>query len=182
MKVLKIGVPWFALSPSPFSIAFYLILIVYTYRKIACYGHSVNIRDKIVFWTDAFFIVGFFIVFLDSFWILASWIRFGAAYPESAFQLAASFGRNMAAIILCYLIAGVHLQRINPSRLTFTFFYLDVFFLAAWFYVAPNPSLTDWTFAIRHGYPASRILTAFLISHIIGKIIAAGFYLSLWKK
>lgn len=174
--------PWWALSPSPFSILFYLILIAFTMRKLLQRINYKRLKYLVAF-TDAFFTVGFMVVFLDLIWVIACALRFGSAYPNSLFQLAMSAGRNIVGLILCYLLIGRHFQNglIHIKDSTIFLFYVNVIFLAVWFSLSASPAWTDWTFAIRHDYPASTVMTSFFISHVVGKSIVASIYYSIWK-
>lgn len=167
--------PWWTLSPSPFTILFYLLLIGYTMRQLKC-------RTLTKRFTDSFFLVGFTILFLDSFWILACLLRFGALYPNSLIQLLAALGRNITGLIFCYLFIGPYFKTIfKPNKKTLIMFLVDLCFLSSWFLLAPSPAYTDWTYAIKKSYNFSIIITSFFISHILGKTIAGTFFWTLWN-
>ena len=175
-------VPWFALSPSPFSIIFYLILTAYAYRKIKDV-RAHDFKKKIVTFTDALLIVGFVVVYLDTFWIAACGLRFGWFFPDSVLQLLFAFGRNIAALILCYMLIGNYFKqkKLEITKWAKFWFFYNIVFLSLWFLISPTPAYTDWTYAIRHNYPLSTIITSFLTSHIAGKFIVTMFFISIWK-
>lgn len=175
-------VPWFALSPSPFTIIFYLILTVYAYQKIKD-ATAFNLKNKLLFFTDALLIVGFVVVFLDTYWIVACGLRFGWFFPDSILQLVFAFGRNIAGLILCYMLIGNYFKqkKLEITKWSVRLFLLNISFLAFWFLMASSPAWTDWTYAIRHNYPMQVILTSFFISHVIGKSLVATFFISIWK-
>ena len=175
-------VPWFALSPSPFSIIFYLLLIFLGMRKLIPKVKYKRFKHLILF-TDCIFIVGLIVLILDSVWIMICLARFGLYYPNSVLQLIFSLGRNLLGIILCYYLIGSFFQRriCSINKKTQFLFYLNAFFMFVWFYLAPSPAWTDWTFAIRYDYPFEVIVSSFLISHLLGKSLVALTYLSIWK-
>lgn len=175
-------VPWWALSPSPFSIIFYLILAVYITRKLLCHVEYRRFKHITAF-TDSIFIVGFFVVSLDFIWVIVCYLRFSSLYPESSFNLILCAMRDLTAVILCYLFTASHFKNklIKASKTTWTLIFINIIFLTAWFILSPTPAYTDWTYAIRHDYPMSTILTSFLTSHIIGKSLVAGIIYSATK-
>lgn len=178
-------VPWWTLSPSPFSIIFYLILIVYTFKKIRYIKQNPTRNKK--FWyitklTDAFFIVGFVVVTMDTLWIVVCGLRFGWFYPDSVLQLILCAGRNLAALVLCYFAIGnyFHDGTIKFRKTTVMLYLLNVAFLTTWFLLSPTPAYTDYTYAIRHDYPMTTVLISFMISHVVGKSVVALTFLSLF--
>ena len=177
------NVPWWALSPSPFSIVFYLLLTVYALKQIFKDLMILRKRDYLLAFTDAVLIVGFVVVYLDTFWIVACGLRFGWQYPDSVLQLIFAFGRNITGVILCYMLIGNYFRqgKLKLTNKTTQLFFLNILFLAVWFVAAPSPAFTDWTFAIRHGYSWSVILTSLFISHFIGKSLVAVIFLSIWR-
>lgn len=168
-------VPWWALSPSPFSIIFYLILTLYITKKLCIHAEYKRFKHLTAF-TDAIFIVGFFVVSLDFIWIIICYLRFSSMYPDSSFNLIVCAGRDLAAVLLCYLFTASHFKNklIKASEITWILLSVNIVFLATWFFLSPTPAYTDWTFGIRHDYPLSTILTSFLTSHIIGKSLVVG--------
>jgi len=176
-------VPWWGLSPSPFSILFYLFLTGYALRKILKQKRIQRKREFLAIFTDAILLVGFLVLLLDTLWIIMCALRFGAAYPDSMMQLVYSAGRNIAGLVLCFLLVGRYFTdgTIRFGWLSLELLALNVVFLFAWFFLSPTPAYTDWTFAIRHNYPEATILTSFFISHIIGKSIVASIFYTIWK-
>lgn len=141
-------------------------------------------RDYLLVFTDAFLIVGFIVVYLDTFWIVACGLRFGWQYPNSVLQLIFAFGRNITGLILCYMLIGNYFRqgKLKITKKTTQLFFLNILFLAVWFVAAPSPAWTDWTYAIRHGYSWNVILYSVFVSHVIGKILVTVIFLSLWSK
>jgi len=140
-------------------------------------------RDYILAFTDAFLIVGFVVLFTDTLWILASGFRFGWDYPDSVLQLVFAGGRNVAGLVLCYMLIGSYFKQgiIKFSRWTWNFLLINSLFLVFWFWSSPSPAFTDWTFAMRHNYSVSVVLLSLFVSHVIGKILVAVIFLTLWR-
>lgn len=173
-------VPWWALSPSPFSITFYLILATYGTTKILKLKKYRRLKHLVAF-TDAILILGFIVLALDILWLVACGLRFGWYYPSSVLQLIFSVGRNIAGITLCYLLIGNYFRKcLIRLEKAYWVFSLNLLFLLVWFVLAPSPAWTDWTYAIRHNYSMNTVLSSFFISHIIGKSIVALIYIKIW--
>lgn len=176
-------VPWFALSPSPFSIIFYFILIFYGIRKLLKTNKYRRWKYVNAF-AEAFFILGLIVLIGDCLWIVACGLRFGTLFPDSLPQLGYSFARNIAGLALCFLLVGNDFKRgllsFKPS--TYLMFYVNCIFLLAWFGLSSSPAYTDWTFAIRYDYPFATVLLSFLVSHVIGKGLVASIYYTIWGK
>jgi len=141
-------------------------------------------RDYLLAFTDAFLIVGFIVLFTDTQWIIASGLRFGWQYPDSVLSLIFAGGRNVAGIVLCYLLIGNYFKQgtIKFAQSTFLVLAANIGFLILWFLSSPSPAFTDWTFAIRHDYPLSVVLFSFFISHVVGKGLVATVFYTLWRK
>jgi hypothetical protein len=139
-------VPFWALSPSPFSLFFYCLLIVVAYRKLKPYVRAKRWR-VLVGLTDCLFVVGFAVLLCDTLWILASGLRFGVAFPESVLQLVFCFFRDVAALIFCSLLIYSYFQRkiLKVDWRVCAWVIVDVLFLAVWFLSASSPAYTDWT-------------------------------------
>jgi len=175
---------WWALSPSPFSIIFYFILIAYAYQKIRGISDTKSIRRKLVVLTDAMLIVGFVVVFMDTIWIVVCGLRFGWFFPNSVLQLILASGRNVAGLVFCYMLIGDYFKQgiIKFTETTALVLFMNVSFLIFWFVASPSPAFTDWTFALRHDYPFSVVLSSLFISHVVGKSLVAILFYTLWRK
>lgn len=173
---------WWMLSPSPFSILFYLLLTFYGMRKLMA---KVQYKRKVLgSFTDGLFLVGFIVLITDTIWVVMSGLRFGSLYPRSVPQLVLSAGRNLVGLLLCYLLVGGYFKQgvCKLTKHTAQLILVNTVFIVVWFLLAPSPAYTDWTFAIRHDYPLLTVLSSFLISHIIGKTLVAATYLTIWRK
>ena len=175
-------VPWWALSPSPVSILFYLLLAFYAMKRLLQVKHYPKWTYVVTF-TDALLLVGFVVLLLDACWVLVCAIRFLPEYPGSFFQLAFSFCRDIAGVVFCYLLtSSLFKHRIFTIRQqTPILFVLNLLFLIVWFWAAPSPAYTDWTFAIRNDYGWDVVAASFVMSHVLGKSLVATIFLSCWE-
>lgn len=175
------ALPWFAFSPSPFTVAYWLLLAGWaaTFKlKYIPYKRFTRLAKL----TDGLFIVGLVVLSNDIVWVVGSLLKWGGLYPESVFQLYLCIGRNIAGVVLCVLAVWPYLK-IRLIRFTFitaALYLVNVAFMTVWFWLAPSPAFTDWTFAIRHNYSFNVVFSGFLVSHILGKTLTALIYLSLW--
>jgi len=163
--------PWFMYSPSPVSLIQYAVLtwIMWGYLlKAATYER----HHRILAATESFFVVAFFVVLTDSFWCLFCALKWLPLYPGDALQVFSSLGRDIAAALLFFIMIFHHFRsgviQINKSVI----FWLLVSFgsQALWFFLAPSPSFTDFTYAWRHGSSPEFVLAAFVFSHFIMRI------------
>lgn len=175
-------IPWFALSPSPFSIIFWLVLIIWGARRLL---RKVEYRrlKYLNALTDTFFVLGLVVLSTDLMWVLICALRFGSLYADSVLQLVLYAARDVAGMLFCYLLTSQYFKKeiFHFNRKTVASYLLNLTFLAIWFACAEGPWFTDWTYAIRYDYSAAVIWTAFFISHVIGKIIVWLIYYSLWE-
>ncbi|MHA1829067.1 MAG: hypothetical protein ACTSX6_10530 [Candidatus Heimdallarchaeaceae archaeon] len=148
-------IPWYAQSPSPFSIAWYCLYGYVAHRN----GFS---------WRDSVWLVGFVVLSGDLIWVAASGLRFGWFYPDSVPQLILCAARDFAGMLFCLIMLKTP---IKFNDLTVLGYITNIVFMLIWFLLAPSPAYTDWTYAIKHNYPLPTIITAFIFSHIIGRII-----------
>ena len=121
--------------------------------------------------------LGFVVVLLDAVWVVVCGLRFGPMYPDSVPQLLACLFRDISIVALCYIFVKDYLQQRAQFR-TLIYFVACIVFMAVWFTLAPSPAYTDWTFALRNGYPVETVVTSFLISHVVGKTLTGLMFLS----
>lgn len=171
------------MSPSPFTIIYWLILIAWTYPKLYITGKYKRL-PRLMSLTDSACLVGFVVLTNDLIWVTICGLRFGYIYPDSVLQLVICAFRDIAGALLCYSLAGQHWTRktVSITKKTRLFYMLNIVFITVWFLLATSPAWTDWTYAIKYDYPISVIATSFLTSHIIGKSITTLIYYTLFPK
>jgi hypothetical protein len=162
------NVPWWASSPSPFSIAWYCL-----YGFIA---HRLGLK-----WVDSAWLTGFAVLTGDALWVLFSLTRW-AWFVDSAsiIQALFAFFRDIAGLFLFYIL----LSKLWGTKLKWNenvnkWLMLDALFLLVWFSLAPSIAFTDWTYAILHDFSLLTIIGSFLLSHVLGRIFVA-FILRSW--
>lgn len=182
--------PWYAFSPSPWTLVFWAILAIYIVRKILSYypmlawDFKTKWKTRIHLYTTALFIIGFFVLSTDNFYILGALWKWGPLFPESQLQLIFCLGRNIVGMIFCriFFLEYVKDKIIVLNRRLIIAYGINAMFFIVWFAWASSPALTDWTFAIRHDYPAPIIQLSFFISHFIGRVIWLLILVNCWAR
>jgi len=171
-----LDVPWYMLSPSPYSLAVWSFLAYFQAKKL----NPFSWREWMKAFSICAFTLGFVVLPFDCLWVIFQNIRFGYLYPDERwFTLFSSLARNLLLLLLCiYESREVH-EYLNFTALSGHVDFIILFTI--WFGLAPDPSWTDWTYAYRFGYGGVRTAEAFLISHVFMKSIQALIYYYLWK-
>jgi hypothetical protein len=180
-------IPWFMKSPSPWTLIIWGILAVWASRILV---KRVSYRRARLAWLLAFvdsaLILGFLVLVTDLFWCVACGLRFGLYFPfyPDVYGLILSAARDAAGMIFLGLLVWDNFRQkiVSFSRLTYLVLIGYVFFLAAWFGLAPDPSFVDWNYAFKYGYPAVRILQDFLISHVVGRSFIVVLFYSVFRR
>lgn len=175
------SIPWFAYSPSPFSVLMYIVMIIYAAWKI---GKSVN-RSRLLRLTDGFFVSGLAVLPTDAAWVLASAVRWGPLFnfEKHVWPLILCFGRDVAGTVFCLMFVYWLFQQkiLKVTKITVAAYILNAVYLVFWFGLSSSPEFTDWTFALRHNAAPAVVLQSFVLSHIIGRIVFMPIFLSLFK-
>jgi len=163
--------PLFYSSPSPMSLLFHGLLIVWAGRVV--YERVLYKKHGWLYsLTDAFFLVGFIVLSGDFIWMTVCALRFLPVYPDNWFLVVSVLSRDFVGMLLCYLLERTNIGSIIQFKsVTYWSYVLLITFLVANFIYAADPSWTDWTYAIRQGMNTTYILTVFLINWIGGKLI-----------
>ena len=106
-----IEVPWFMLSPSPYTLAVWTVLAIFQAKRLLPYSwRSYSWREWINAFTLCAFSLGLIVLPFDSLWVIFQNIRFGYLFPgEVGFTLASSLLRNLLVLLLCiYETRKVH--------------------------------------------------------------------------
>lgn len=158
-------VPWWALSPSPFTIAQYTLFTLYGMHH---FTGSKPKRFKL-----ALFTLARVVLVSDCLWLAACAARFLPEIPEGAGIILFSFLRNI--VLYAFFYAATSSSGFNEKK-PVTLWILNACFLASWFIIAQTPADTDWTYAITRGYPWSFIWSRFTVSHILGRVFVFAIY------
>lgn len=171
-----IEVPWWALSPSPFSVLFWVLL--------ASYGVTLLPKQNVLKgFVKALFVVGLTVLSFDASWVVLQLIKFGSHFPGSVLQLIVCLARDLAGLLLCYIMTyDLFKQKILEVTYSTGIFYCLLWaFMATWFFYSPSPAFTDWTYAIRFGYDCLTVTYSFIISHVFAKFLQGLIFFSMWK-
>ena len=165
------------LSPSPYTLTVWGLLAYFQAKKM---GAS-SLKEWMYCFSVCAFSLGLIVLPFDCLWVIFQNIRFGYLYPgEAVYTLASSLLRNLLVLLLCiYETREVH-KHLNLNSLKYLLGFIPIFIV--WFVVSPDPSWTDWTYAWRFGYGATRTFNAFVVSHVMMKGIQAVIYVDLWRE
>ena len=171
-----IEVPWYMLSPSPYTLTVWSVLAIYQAKKL---GAS-SLKERMYSFAISIFSLGLIVLPFDSLWVIFQSVKFGYLYPgEVYFTLFSSLFRNLLVFLLCVYETREIKDKLNIYCLIELFWFIPLFFV--WFGLAPDPSWTDWTYAWRFGYGNQRTFLAFVISHGVMKIIQGIIFFDLWR-
>jgi len=159
------------LSPSPVSLIQYAVL---TWILWGYFSRAVNYKrlPRIMSFLDACFVVAFFVCITDAFWVSFTILKWLPLHPGDSLQIFSSLGRDIMGALLFYLfIGGYFRQHIlkfdSPVKMWLLICFLSQ---AAWFWLAPSPAWTDYTFGWRHGADIGSIVGSWILSHFVMRI------------
>lgn len=140
-----------------------------------------DLLQRIVAAGSIFLLVNFA---FDTVWLVAEGLKFAYLFEQGWQEILMYLARNIAGFIFCLLIALPYIKAkvIGMTLTAEAFILVMMVFFAFWFHLAPGMEYTDWTYAVRHGFSGQQILKSFLISHVIGKLLQGGLFISLWQK
>jgi hypothetical protein len=201
--------PWFAVSPSPWSLAFYALFGLVGARILLAQwpglyvknnveiNNEINIKSDVIHnwrawlraFLDALFLLFMIVMIQDSIWLLANtakWIIPLYSGVATFWNYYVRFPENILAFMLFGLLSygKWRLGVATFNWKTLSYLLIIVGFTSAVFFLAPNQAWTDWTFAVSHHYSDQVILESFLISHVGYKSLIALAFLSLfaWRQ
>ena len=179
--------PWFAVSPSPWSLAFYAVMAAIGSELLLRSGAKHGRAPRLMAFLDALFLLGIIVFIQDTIWLLINtWRWIIPLYSGTATFLNyyVRFPQNVVGALLLFLLTwGLWRSNLVAFRKKTVFWFAVISaFTFMVFLLAPGQQLTDWTYAISHGYSDQIILQAFLISHIGYKLLIALAFLSLFPK
>jgi len=173
-------VPWWALSPGPLTISIYTIMAFYGAYRFNKTSKLLGAMDWVRCTYKCAFIVGLVVLPFDLIWTVDEALVFGHLYPGDLAELFPLFNMKLAVWILCWIESYKFFGDKGPlEKRNLMFMIVFVFYLTAHFWLAPDPSWTDYTYAIRHGY--DNVLLSWLFGPV-GKSLQVGVYYGIWKK
>ena len=171
-------VPWWAFSPNPLTLSYYIVLSLYGAHKLG----SKTLRQWISNFAESAFVVLLVIMIWDCAWQICQWLKWGFLYPEEIIMVRNVLVRNTLIFSLCALSSWklnekVHL--LNFKRLVLVVFPI-IFSLIGVFLIAQDPVWTDWTYGLRYEVDSPWLLS--YLAGLVSKVSLAVVYLGLWKQ
>jgi len=178
--------PWFAISPSPVSFAFYLICGALGGWLLLRRGAEYKRFPWLMAFVESVILLVLVVIIQDSIWLIFNTFRWVIPYYSGV----ANFWNYYVRLIQNGLGAGLMLflsyDRFRAgffrvSRLTWLCFGIITIWLFAQFALAPNQAWTDWMFAVSYGFPDWLILQGFILN-ILMKLLLGVAFLSMFQK
>lgn len=172
-----ITLPWWAYSPSPFTFVFWFLLALYGCRKLK----PKTLKEWVSAFSISAFVVGLVVLPFDILWTVHQALTFGHLHPLDLAELLPLFNVKLVIWVVC-VYESINLFGTTGKLRTENMFFLILYvpLLLVWFSLAPDPSWTDWTYALRFGFDSNRVVEAFLISHGFAKFVQAVIFVKLW--
>lgn len=158
--------PWFDVSPNALSISWYVLCGILGARILLAKGIHYKRWQKLIAFTDGIFLIGIIVVIQDSFWLLFNTVKWFAQYGN---QMSFSgywirFPQNLVG--LCFLLLctyGVWKAKfVSVTRVTIFWMVCVMLLMTSIFIFAPDPSWTDYTYAVRVLAPDWQISLEFM--------------------
>lgn len=184
MLVELLRQPWFAISPSPFSMAFYAVMAAIGSQLLI---HRVNYRrvPMLLGFLDSLFLLGILIFIQDTFWLICNtvkWIIPLYSGVANFWNYYVRFPQNILGALLLLLLTW-HLWKSKTVRFkkgTWICLVLIYSITLINFILAPNQAFSDWVFAANHDYADWIVIQGFILNVII-KVILGLAFLSMFK-
>ena len=178
--------PWFAISPSPFSFAFYLIGGILGAWRLLRIGVEYKRFPRVMAFVDSLILLVLVVIVQDSIWLIFNTFRWILPYYSDVatfWNYYVRFPQNILGAALMGLLSypGFKAGWFRVSHKTLFCFSLITLWLAAQFVLAPNQAYTDWMFAVRYGFPDWLILQGFILN-ILMKLLLGITFLSIFQK
>jgi len=171
-------------SPSPFTFFFWIVIWIWGLFHLPIQAYSDVKRFTFLYrLVNGMMIVGFVVFIYDTSWIICQGIKFGSLYPEDLNVLLIRLIQNVGLLWVCFFYIRHLFEKgiLEFSSATYDLLIIQAVYFGIWFVLAPDPSWTDWTYAIRN-LNYDQVLTSFIISHLFGKIIQGLIFISLFSK
>lgn len=178
--------PWFALSPSPFSFAFYIIGGILGAWMLIRRGVEYKRFPWIMAFIDSMILLVLVVVVQDSIWLIFNTFRWILPYYSDVanfWNYYVRFIQNgiMAGLMLLFSWDNFRAGIFRVSRATWIYFLIITAWLFLQFVAAPNQAWTDWMFAVRYGFPDWLILQGFILN-VLMKVLLGAAFLSIFQK
>lgn len=195
--------PWFAVSPSPWSLAFYALFgLVGAWILISRWPGIYGIKDDLssgikhgskfykawlLAFLDSLFLLFMIVMIQDSIWLWFNtwkWIIPSYSGVATFWNYYVRFVENALGFLLFLLLTygRFKLRVVSFNWKTLSILLIIVAFTNIVFFLAPDQGWSDWTFAVSHHFPDQIILESFLISHVGYKALIALAFLSMFLR
>jgi len=176
--------PWFDVSPNIVALAWYCLCAVIGARQLLKKGAHYKRWPKLIAFTDGLFLIGIIVVIQDTGWLLFSTLKWYSLY-SSQMSLTGywiRYPQNLVGLCLLVLLSyGVWTARlVSLTRHTVFWMFIIYMIMGINFILAPDPSWTDYTYAVRVHAPDWQILSGFL-AYLLMKVLMSFAFIGLFK-
>lgn len=178
--------PWFTVSPNIWSMTFYLLCAIAGGRILLAHGARYKRWPVLIAFTDGLFLIGIIVLIQDTGWMLFSTLRwyvlYGSQMSFTGYWI--RYPQNLVGLCLLFLLTyGLWKARlVSFTRHTVFWMVIIWFMMGINFMLAPDPSWTDYTWAVRIQAPDWQIFFEFFLSHVVLKVLMALSFLGLFRK
>jgi len=165
------AVPGYMLSPSPVSLIQYAVLTWILWGYLSRHLHYKK-NARLLSLIDSFFVVAFFVCVTDAFWVSFTLIKWLPLHPGDLGMLAQSLIRDLAGAALfgLFIYDAFKTRVLEINRSVILWILICFGSQALWFWLAPSPAFTDYTYAWRHGSDIGIIIGSWILSHFVMRI------------
>lgn len=177
---------WFAVSPSPFSFAFYTICGILGAWLLIKRGAEYRRAPWLLAFVESLMLIVAFVLVQDTLWLVFNtWKWIVPMYSDVAtfWNYYVRFAQNLIGLGMMLFLtwdrwkAGwFRISRINVACFVIVFLWLGI-----QFDLAPNQAYTDWMFAVANEYPDWLILQGFLLNVGMKALLAVAFLSTFYK-
>lgn len=168
-------VEWWLLSPNPVSIVMYSAWAVWGMRK---FKHLYYKRLPWFYqWFDALMCAGWVVIFGDTMWLIATFIRWVPVYPQWTMQVVYSLLRNFTVFALLYMFTKDNLPLLKWGKEVWVMWGVNAYFLLIWFGTAEVLYETHWVHAYLNG---ANWFYGWFMAFVMGRIITTIIYMRQW--
>lgn len=177
--------PWFTVSPNIWSMTFYLLCAIAGGRILLAHGAHYKKWPVLIAFIDGLFLIGIIVLIQDTGWMLFNTLRWYISYGSqmSLTGYWIRYPQNLVGLCLLFLLTyGLWKARLVAfTRHTVFWMVIIWFMMGINFMLAPDPSWTDYTWAVRIQAPDWQIFLEFFLSHVVLKVLMALSFLGLFR-
>lgn len=171
--------PWFDVSPNIVAMSWYVLCGIVGGRILLAHGSRYKRWPKLTAFTDGLFLIGIIVGIQDTGWLVMSSLKWYAGFHElMSFQgYWIRYPQNLVGLCLLFLLTwGVWKAKMARFTRTTTFWmFILLLFMGINFMLAPDPSWTDYTYAVRMGAPDWQIFLGFSLYLFVKGLMSLAF-------